>query len=127
MDAYDEYLQSVNKRLQGGEPLSNYGAVASTAGKAAEATPFPVVQAAGLGIDTVGKILGAYGAYQDAEDQKKEAAKVQTHDWARQAIIDAQAAEEAKRREEQAAGQYAQGSLDDVRKNYGGFNRATGR
>jgi len=142
MDAYEAYLLRKQMGQPSGANLGDYsygdspnnqsvygdvGAGLSTTSKAAEATPFPVVQAIELRTDIVGKALGAYGGYQDAEEQRKLQDQAQTHDWARQAAEDAAAEEERKRRALEEYGNYAGNLQDAILKNYGTYNSRIGR
>lgn len=134
MDAYEEYLLRKQQGLPNGSqlgdgysPASAAAAPISTAGQVAESVPFPGVQAAGLGIDTIGKIVGAYGAYQDAQDAKAQQDKTQTHDWARQANIDTGNEQDRQRQGAIQSGNYADQMLEEILKNYGGYNSRIGR
>lgn len=123
MDPYEEYL----RQLAAGGSTGSASKAASSIAPAMEATPFPPVQAAGLGVDVLGQALGAYGQFSQAEEAKRMAEKTQQHDWDRQAALDDAAAEETQRRASLEVGSYAGNTLEELLKNYGKYNSQIGR
>lgn len=86
-----------------------------------------VLQGSGMGLDTLGKGLAAYGQYQDAQDAADEAKKVQQHDWAREYGIDQGNEQDRLRRGLIDSGNYAGNSIEDLLKRYGEYNSRIGR
>lgn len=133
MDPFEEYLLKKQMGQNSGSQLGDYtsdgsyadqvGSGTQTAAKVAESTPFPYVKAAGLGVDVIGKALGAYGQYEDAEEQKK----LQEQQLVRQSKQDAAEEEDRKRRAILESGQYAGNTIEDILKNYGAYSSKIGR
>ncbi len=134
VDPYEEYLRSGRSGSKLGEygqapvsPLSSAGGAVSSVGNVAESVPNPYIQGAGLAVDVIGKGLGAYGAYKDAQEQKRRQDLIDSRALTND-IQDREISEEERRRRNQLeSGNYAEKSLAEILGNYGAYNRSIGR
>ncbi len=103
------------------------GGALSGSGKKMESSGYPGLQAAGLGLDTVGTLLGAYGQAEQASQARSDALRQEGRSMIRQDKGDAISEEERRRNALQSSGDYAGKSLEEILRNYGAYNRSIGR
>ncbi len=117
-DPYDEYLQQI---AQGGSvPPAQTPAPAPAGGSQA-------LGWAGLGLDTVGSLLGAYGQAEQASQARSDELKREGRTMVRQDRQDSMDAEDRNTHNLQSNGDYAGKSLEELLRNYGAYNRSIGR
>lgn len=119
-DEYSKYMRQIGESPSAGSVPPGIATAAATAPATGGASL--ALEGAGLGVDTLGKIVGAYGAYQDEQDAKALAERVRTHDWTQEAAQAAQAAAAAKQGSAEQAGSYADNTLEELLRRYGLHN-----